>query len=135
MSSDDNDDDSEMAEAAQAAASADDDFFDHEPSKQEKVEMRKANKPPSEWLRLLCKDWATENEDLVDATDDRFLDYKSYLKGLISSQLLVKLSVPPIKDHGDASPSPPPVDFWGILGIEDDFDKSYIVAQVERFCS
>lgn len=27
------------------------------------------------------------------------------------------------------------VDFWKILGIADEFDKSYIIAQIERFCA
>ena len=27
------------------------------------------------------------------------------------------------------------VDFWGILGIQDDFDKSYIISQIEKFCA
>jgi len=111
------------------------DFFDHIPSKQEKIEMRKANKPPSEWLRLLCKDWAAENEDLVDTADSRFLDYKPFLKGMLSSQLLCRLSTAPSKDGLEsASPTQSSVDFWRILGIDDEFDKSYITAQVERFC-
>jgi hypothetical protein len=99
--------------------------------------MRKANKSPSEWLKLLCKDWASENEVLVETTDAKFLDYKPYLKGLLSSQLLCRLSLPPLKDHSmDASTgSQSAVDFWRILGIEDEFDKSYIVAQIERFSS
>jgi len=112
------------------------DFFDHEPSKVEKVEMRKTNKPPSEWLRLLCKDWADENDDLVDCADVRFLQYKPYLKGLLSPQLLCRLSTPPSKDPAlDGTNSNAPVDFWRILGIEDEFDKAYIVAQIERFSS
>lgn len=79
-----------------------------------------------------------ENEVLVETTDAKFLDYKPYLKGLLSSQLLCRLSLPPPKDpnmdHGSGS-SQSAVDFWRILGIEDEFDKSYIVAQIERFCS
>lgn len=66
---------------------------------------------------------------LVENADAKFLDYKPYLKGLLTSQLLCRLSVPNVKD----SPIEPALDFWRILGIEDDFDKSYIVAQVERF--
>ena len=27
------------------------------------------------------------------------------------------------------------VDFWGVLGITDEFDKSYIISQIERFCA
>ena len=102
--------------------------------------MRKANKPPSEWLKTLCRDWAAENEGHVGMTDAKFLDFKPYLKGLLTSQLLCRLSIPPSnKDSSgmDGTPSShqPPVDFWRILGIEDEFDKAYIIAQVERFCS
>ena len=97
--------------------------------------MRKANKPPSEWLRLLCKDWAAENEMLVETADAKLLDYKPYLKGHLTAQLLCRLSIPPAKELVDGSHISNAVDFWGILGVEDEFDKSYIVAQVERFCS
>lgn len=96
--------------------------------------MRKANKQPSEWLKLLCKDWAHENDTLVEGTDDKFLDYKSYMKGMLSAQLLCRLSISHSKEH-DGGESTIPVDFWAILGIDDEFDKSYIVAQVERFCT
>jgi hypothetical protein len=92
--------------------------------------MRKANKPPSDWLKLLCKDWAMENMELVDATDAKFSDYKPYLKGQLSSQLLCRLSIPPSKESDT-----PTVDFWGVCGIQDEFDKAYIIAQVERFCA
>jgi hypothetical protein len=85
--------------------------------------MRKAIKHPSEWLRLLCKDWAVENEALVDASDDKFLEYKPYLKGMLTSQLLCRLSVPAKEAHMDGSSSHHHVDFWRILGIEDEFDK------------
>jgi hypothetical protein len=95
--------------------------------------MMKANKPPSEWLRLLCKDWASENEVLVETADAKFLEYKPYLKGLLTSQLLCRLSTPALKDSIESSHSLSGVDFWGILGVEDEFDKSYIIAQVERF--
>ena len=93
--------------------------------------MRKANKRPSEWLRLLCKEWAAENAALVEAADQKFIEYKPYLKGYLTSQLLCRLSLAIIKDN-EASSYP---DLWGILGVQDDFDKAYIVAQVERFCS
>merc|ERR1719253_1841988 len=65
-----------------------------EPSAQMKAEMRMATKTPSEWLRLLCRDWSLENEAIVAATDARFLHYKSYLKGRLTSQLLCRLSIP-----------------------------------------
>jgi hypothetical protein len=92
--------------------------------------MRKAVKTPSEWLRLLCKEWAIENELLVETTDAKFLDYKPYLKGLLTSQLLCRLSIPPNKDPSLDGGSPQSLDFWEILGVTDDFDRSYIVAQV-----
>ena len=95
--------------------------------------MRKASKPPSEWLNLLCKDWASENEVLVATTDAKFLDYKPFLKGMLTSQLLCRLSIPS-KESGVES-SQHSVDFWRILGVEDEFDKCFIIAQVERFCS
>jgi len=98
--------------------------------------MRKTSKPPSEWLKLLCKDWAEENEVLVETTDARFLEYKPFLKGMLTSQLLCRLSIPPSKDAGmDASAQSSTLDFWRMLGIEDEFDKSYLTAQTERFCS
>ena len=65
--------------------------------------MRKAIKPPSEWLKLLCKEWAIENTVLVETADAKFLDYKPYLKGLLTSQLLCRLSIPPAKDPMDGS--------------------------------
>ena len=71
---------------------------------------------------------------LVETADAKFLEYKPYLKGMLSSQLLCRLSVPPAKDLIEGVNSQSAVDFWGILGVEDEFDKRYIVAQVERFC-
>jgi hypothetical protein len=96
--------------------------------------MRKASKPPSEWLRLLCRQWAEENELLVETTDAKFIDFKPYLKGLLTSQLLCRLSIPSMKDPLDGG-SVQPFDFWEILGIEDSFDRAYIISQVERFCA
>jgi hypothetical protein len=61
---------------------------------------------------MLCCDWAAENMDIVEATDLKFLAYKSYLKGQLSSQLLCRLSIK------DPSEDVTPVDFWKILGIE-----------------
>lgn len=101
--------------------------------------MRKASKPPSEWLRLLCRDWAIENEAMVQATDLKFLGYKSYLKGRLSSQLLCRLSIPEKTTENESSPPAPIVsrnlDFWTVLGIQDDFDRAYIVSQIEKFCA
>ena len=101
--------------------------------------MRKAVKPPSEWLNLLCRAWANENPILVATTDAKFLDYKPYLKGLLSSQLLCRLSIPS-QIHNtsssmktdDGAITNTSIDFWEILGINDAFDRSYIVAQVRR---
>lgn len=106
--------------------------------------MRKATKPPSDWLNLLCRDWANENQVLVETTDAKFLDYKPFLKGLISSQLLCRLSIPathPIPTMKTATSDGASIptsnamsnDFWEILGICDSFDRSYIVAQVRQY--
>jgi hypothetical protein len=97
--------------------------------------MRKTSKTPSEWLKLLCSEWAEENSDVVEATDQKFLEYKGFLKGMLSAHLLCRLSIPPAKENSGLEPTQPTVDFWGILGVEDEFDKAYIVAQVERFAS
>lgn len=106
--------------------------------------MRMATKPPSEWLRLLCRDWAQENEDILSSMDERFIRYKSYLKGQLTSQLLCRLSTSGREGRDahragmEADPTnaaPPSIDFWKILGVEDEFDRAHIVANVERFCS
>jgi len=106
-----------------------------------------ATKTPSEWLRLLCRDWSLENESIIAATDTRFLHYKSYLKGQLTSQLLCRLSISgnelSPKEHvatlemaHDPTAMPAPsIDFWKILGVEDEFDRAHIVANIERFCS
>ena len=52
---------------------------------------------------------------------------------MLSSQLLCRLSLPQKKDGDGGVATPNPVDFWGILGIDDEFDKAYIIAQIERF--
>eukprot|EP00977_Amphora_coffeiformis_P002608 scaffold486_cov152-Amphora_coffeaeformis.AAC.1 len=49
---------------------------------------------------------------------------------MLSSQLLCRLSLQS-KEGLDGTQAQ--IDFWRILGIEDEFDKSYIIAQVERF--
>lgn len=99
--------------------------------------MRMASMPPSGWLRLLCRDWSLENESIVAATDSRFLQYKSYLKGQLTSQLLCRLSIS--GSEGDvyevSSPPRSTIDFWKILGVDDEFDRAHIVANIERFCS
>jgi len=99
------------------------------------LKWRKAVKRPSEWLRVLCKEWAMDNEALVYACDEKFLDYKPYLKGLLTSQLLCRLSIPIHHHHKDLIMDGHHFDFWRILGIVDEFDKSYIIAQIERFCA
>lgn len=93
--------------------------------------MRKASKRPSEWLKLLCRDWAVENEAVAETTDAKFIDYKPYMKGLLSSQLLCRLSIPS-KDSSLEGNSSQSLGFWEILGIADAFDRAYIVAQVCR---
>lgn len=115
------------------------DFFDHEPSKIEKAEMRRAIKTPSEWLQLLCQRWAVENALIMSKVDGKFLQYKSFMKGKLSSQLLCRLSILASEfdpnSVGDSSSQNKPLDFWAILGVDDEFDRNYIVAQVEKFCS
>lgn len=71
----------------------------------------------------------------MDSVDVKFMHYKSYLKGMLTPQLLCRLSLPNKKESETGVPAPNPVDFWGILGIDDEFDKAYIVAQIERFAS
>jgi hypothetical protein len=93
-----------------------------------------ATKSPSEWLRLLCRDWSQENEHILSSMDERFLGYKSYLKGRLTSQLLCRLSLSG-RDAGLSQADPSAIDFWKILGVQDEFDRAHIVANVERFCS
>jgi len=107
------------------------DFLDHEPTKAEKIEMSKARKVPSAWLKLLCSDWVSTNSHVAEATDLKLLEYKPYLKGHLSSQLLCRLSIPEQAKEFDI---PDALNFWKILGIIDDFDRAYIISQIERFC-
>jgi hypothetical protein len=112
--------------------------------------MKKANKRPSEWLKLLCKDWAEadENLELIETVDSKCESYKPYLKGKLSSQLLCRLCIPSesgsSKDNNNNSSATPnngcnsdrkPDFLKDVLNIQDDFDKDYIIAQVERFCA
>ena len=99
--------------------------------------MRMATKTPSEWLRLLCRDWCQENESILSSMDDRFVGYKSYLKGRLTSQLLCRLSSSGREVPSVSAPLPheSTIDFWKILGVQDEFDRAHIVANVERFCS
>eukprot|EP00574_Skeletonema_japonicum_P005593 CAMPEP_0201728000 /NCGR_PEP_ID=MMETSP0593-20130828/14449_1 /ASSEMBLY_ACC=CAM_ASM_000672 /TAXON_ID=267983 /ORGANISM="Skeletonema japonicum, Strain CCMP2506" /LENGTH=448 /DNA_ID=CAMNT_0048219979 /DNA_START=87 /DNA_END=1433 /DNA_ORIENTATION=- len=110
------------------------------PSNEMKAEMRMAVKPPSEWLYLLCPCWAAHNAEIAAATDARLMSYKPYLGGQLSSQLLCRLSIFGKETFDFPWPwmegnSPPSIDFWSILGVEDDFDRAHIVASIERFCS
>lgn len=68
----------------------------------------------------------------MENADAKFMEYKPFLKGMLTSQLLCRLSLQWKEAALDGSQ--PTIDFWRILGIEDEFDKSYIIAQVERFC-
>jgi len=113
--------------------------------------MKKANKRPSEWLKLLCKDWAEagENLELIETVDSKFESYKPYLKGKLSSQLLCRLCIP--SDSGSSKDtsndnnsnnntstnnnSSKPDFLRNVLNIQDEFDKAYVIAQVERFCA
>eukprot|EP00537_Pseudo-nitzschia_pungens_P017835 CAMPEP_0172408148 /NCGR_PEP_ID=MMETSP1061-20121228/75704_1 /TAXON_ID=37318 /ORGANISM="Pseudo-nitzschia pungens, Strain cf. pungens" /LENGTH=797 /DNA_ID=CAMNT_0013144269 /DNA_START=303 /DNA_END=2696 /DNA_ORIENTATION=+ len=101
--------------------------------------MKKTSKRPSEWLKLLCREWAEadENLDLFETVDEKFESYKPYLKGKLSSQLLCRLCIPSDTDgkqlsHSGASK---PDFLKSVLAIDDDFDKAYVIAQVERFCA
>lgn len=127
------------------------DFLDVDPTKEQIWEMKKANKRPSEWLKLLCKDWAAsgENLELIETVDAKFESYKPYLKGKLSSQLLCRLCIPAdpaaSKDatnnnsssattNGSSNSSK--TDFLKeVLNVQDEFDKAYVIAQVERFCA
>jgi hypothetical protein len=126
-----------------------DDFWDHEPSLREIWEMKKATKRPSEWLKLLCKEWveADDNLEIIETADSKFESYKPYLKGKLSSQLLCRLCIPSDggkeslddSNHGNNNSHNShshKMDFLkNILDIRDDFDKAYVIAQVERFCA
>lgn len=97
--------------------------------------MRKTLKPPSEWLKLLCYDWAMDNEVLVETADAKFIDYKPFLKGMLTSQLLCRLSIPPTNKLFEDGTTSNSIDFWFILGIVDEFDRAYVISQIERFCA
>lgn len=108
------------------------------PTNNLKAEMRMASKPPSEWLHLLCKGWAEQNQEIVAATDYLLTCYKPYLGGLLTSQLLCRLSIygrETLEFPWMEGNSPPSFDFWKLLGVFDEFDRAHIVANIERFCS
>merc|ERR1740130_820563 len=77
------------------------DFWEHEPTKDEIWEMKRTNKPLSEWLKILCKDWVADtNIELINNIDTNFESYKPYLKGKLSSQLLCRLCIPSEQNTG-----------------------------------
>ena len=92
--------------------------------------MRMDAKTPSAWLLHLCPDWAKENQQIVGSIDERFFNFKPYLRGKITSQLLCRLSCTSFKTADGGA-----FDFWLKMGVEDDFDRAYITSSVERFCS
>ncbi|VEU34140.1 unnamed protein product [Pseudo-nitzschia multistriata] len=99
--------------------------------------MKRASKRPSEWLKLLCREWAETdvNLELIETVDDKFESYKPYMKGKLSSQLLCRLCIPSDGDRKEVGEATNKPDFLkNVLGIEDDFDRAYVIAQVERFC-
>ena len=107
-------------------------------------QMRMAIMTPSEWLRLLCRDWSLENASIVAGIDERFRQYKSYLKGQMTSQLLCRLTIPADGGGGGgfhdqqmmADPTAQnSIDFWKLMGVDDEFDRQHIISNVERFCS
>ena len=128
-----------------------DDFWSHIPSEQDKIEMKRSLRRPSEWLKLLCKDWVqhgsasvaddsqnegtrqgSNNRQLAEAADAKLVEYKPYLKdGKISPHLLCILC------QKQQESSPPSMhshfDFFNVLNITDNFDKAYVLSQVERF--
>jgi len=88
-------------------------------------------KTPSAWLTHLCPDWAKENQQIVGSIDERFLSFKPYLRGKITSQLLCRLSCTSFKKTADGGA----FDFWLKMGVDDDFDRAYITSSIERFCA
>ena len=96
--------------------------------------MRKSSRSPSDWLKLLCANWAKENPTLVDGADEKLIALKPFLNGQLSCQLLCRLSIPDPPTKHELAPQHI-VDFWKGLGIENDFDRIFIVSQVERFCT
>mmetsp|Transcript_7233 Transcript_7233/g.17676 ORF Transcript_7233/g.17676 Transcript_7233/m.17676 type:complete len:763 (+) Transcript_7233:176-2464(+) len=136
----------EGVSATSSAPLEQDEFWDVEPTKEQIWEMKKANKRPSEWLKLLCKDWAEaeENLELIETVDDKFESYKPYLKGKLSSQLLCRLCIPSdlgsskdgsSKDTTSNNNNSKTNFLRNVLNIQDEFDKAYVIAQVERFCA
>lgn len=104
------------------------DILQSNPTELEKDEMRSALKSPSEWIKLLCPQWASENRSCVNGMDEKFAQYKGYMGGVLSSQALCRISIPEIGTddvHG--------LEFWRQLGVLDEIDLRYIISQIERF--
>ena len=95
--------------------------------------MKLALKTPSQWLKILCREWSKDNIHILPTLDANFLQYKSYLRGLLSSQLLCRVSI--YSDGFSSEKDPSKLNFWKMLGVQDDFDCDYISSQVEKFCS
>ena len=74
----------------------------------------------SKWLKVLCRSWAESKEKpFLENINRNFTKFKPYLKGRLSANLLCRIG---IKDN-----------FWKNMGILDEFDRDYIVSQIERF--
>eukprot|EP00590_Aulacoseira_subarctica_P000193 CAMPEP_0172429038 /NCGR_PEP_ID=MMETSP1064-20121228/48737_1 /TAXON_ID=202472 /ORGANISM="Aulacoseira subarctica , Strain CCAP 1002/5" /LENGTH=449 /DNA_ID=CAMNT_0013174157 /DNA_START=71 /DNA_END=1417 /DNA_ORIENTATION=- len=104
-----------------------------------------ARKSLYEWLQWLCEDWVEEQTpEFLANIDAKLLNYKPYLKGKISSQLLCRLVLDPnphispaaIISDNTCSQSYASLGerFWQTIGIYDEFDRGYITSQVTRFC-
>ena len=69
--------------------------------------------------------------DCVNGMDEKFVQYKRYMKGVLSSQALCRISIPELgKDDKDDVYG---LEFWRQLGVHDEIDLRYIVGQIERF--
>jgi len=91
-----------------------------EPSKCSSPEDINIDMILSKWLRVLCRSWAQSKEKpFLESIDHHFTNFKPYLNGRLSANLLCRIG---IKDN-----------FWKNMGILDEFDRDYIVSQIERF--
>ena len=91
-------------------------------------EIRARVLSPSEWIRLIAREWLlslsqeqgqADGVSICSEMDTKFQKYKPFLSGKMSAPLLCRIG---LKDS-----------FWTTLGIVDEFDRSYIMSQVERF--
>lgn len=92
--------------------------------------MQKTLKSPSEWIKLLCPQWASEHHNCVNLMDEKFVKYKGYMRGFLSSQALCRISIPEIGNNDKEEHS---FEFWRQLGVHDEIDLRYIISQIERF--